>query len=219
MRWPLSGVRRSSAALAADRLGGGHASVAVLEAPPALDGMGPTLREILEKQAAPEARVHWDAFPAPRPSPAPLASIPLARARVIDADRAAASRSPAVPSPRRLRWWRSACLGASLAFADAALLALRPVGFLFRNLDVIAKATMYLALPLLPSFMALHYVPSLGSAYAPTTWPGAAYLVGLYVSCAFLLMLACFTASFCWRGAVRLMDGFAALGERAFPKH
>jgi len=125
----------------------------------------------------------------------------------------------ATPLPtRRVRWVRNVLLGAGVSFADAGLSALKPLKFVWDNLPVVGQAIIYMALPLIPSFMLLSYVPALAEAFSPRTPIGALYMVGLYISSAFVLMLGAFTAGFCWRGGIRLMDHFAQAGEDAFPE-
>lgn len=119
--------------------------------------------------------------------------------------------------PRRLWWGRNVVLGAGLSFADAGVMALSPVAFVWRHLNVIAQAAFYLALPLLVSFWLLDRLPGLAQAYHPGTPWGSVYLLGLYISASFLLMLGAFTTGFVFRGALRLMDHFARRGEEAFP--
>ncbi len=121
-------------------------------------------------------------------------------------------------TPRRFRWARNVLLGASVSFVDAGIAALKPLKFVWDNLPVVAQAIIYMALPLIPSFMLLAYLPALAEAFSPRTPIGALYLVGLYISSAFLLLLGAFSTSFCWRSGLRLMDHFARAGEEAFPR-
>ena len=117
----------------------------------------------------------------------------------------------------RWRWARNVALGAGLSFADAGAAALEPVAFVWRHAQVLAQATVYLALPLIAGLMLIHHVPALSQAYALTTPAGATYLAGLYVASAFVMMLATFVGRFAWREAARAMDRFARRGEEAFP--
>lgn len=120
--------------------------------------------------------------------------------------------------PRRFRWARNVLLGASLSFADAGLIALRPVGFVWKNVHVIALAATYLLLPLALSLFMLDTFPRLAEFCKTATVMGLIYFSGLYVSSAVLLMLGAFSGGFLFRGSVRLMDHFARRGEEAFPK-
>lgn len=119
--------------------------------------------------------------------------------------------------PRRFRWARNVLLGAGVSFMDSGISTLKPLRFVWDNLPVVAQAIIYMALPLIPSFMLLSYVPNLATTFSLHTPIGALYLLGLYVSSAFFLMLASFSAGFCWRGGLKLMDHFAQAGEEAFP--
>ena len=121
--------------------------------------------------------------------------------------------------PRRARWVRNMLLGASLSFADAGVIALNPVGFVWKNAHTIALAGIYLLMPLLASLFLLDAFPVLAEFCKTETVVGMLYFAGLYLSSAALLMLGAFTAGFLGRGALRLMDHFARRGEEAFPKH
>ncbi len=140
-----------------------------------------------------------------------------------------ATAAPAVPVlegkgvrlegvPRRVRWFRNMLLGASLSFADAGVIALNPVGFVWKNAHTIALAGIYLLMPLLASLFLLDAFPVLAEFCKTETVVGMLYFGGLYLSSAALLMLGAFTAGFLGRGALRLMDHFARRGEEAFPK-
>lgn len=122
------------------------------------------------------------------------------------------------PEKRRFRWARNVFLGASLSFADAGLLALRPVNFVWQHAHTIAQAAIYLLLPALISVWLLDTFPVLAEFCKTQTALGVTYLLGLYASSAVLLMLGAFSAGFLWRGAVRLMDHFARRGDEAFPR-
>lgn len=121
--------------------------------------------------------------------------------------------------PRRARWVRNMLLGASLSFADAGVIALNPVGFVWKNAHTIALAGIYLLMPLLASLFLLDAFPVLAEFCKTETVVGMLYFAGLYLSSAALLMLGAFTTGFLGRGALRLMDHFARRGEEAFPKH
>ena len=121
--------------------------------------------------------------------------------------------------PRRVRWFRNMLLGASLSFADAGVIALNPVGFVWKNAHTIALAGIYLLMPLLASLFLLDAFPVLAEFCKTETVVGMLYFGGLYLSSAALLMLGAFTAGFLGRGALRLMDHFARRGEEAFPTH
>ena len=136
---------------------------------------------------------------------------------VVAAVEAPSAQALAEATPRRFRWARNVLLGAGVSFMDAGISTMRPLRFVWDNLQVVGQAIIYLALPLIPSFMLLSYVPRLAQAFSLTTPLGAIYLLGLYISSAFLLLLASFSASFCWRGGLKLMDHFAKAGEEAFP--
>lgn len=117
----------------------------------------------------------------------------------------------------RLRQARNLGLGSCVAFCDAALEILSPVGFLWRHAQVVGLGLLYLLVPLAAALGLLARVPSLGQAYAPTTLPGLIFLVGLYVSCAFAMVLGVVALRFAHRQARGLAAQLARKGESAFP--
>lgn len=121
-------------------------------------------------------------------------------------------------APRRFRWVRNMLLGASVSFADASVIALNPVGFVWKNVHTIALAAIYLLSPLTVSLFLLDTFPALANFCRTETFVGMLYLLGLYLSSAAMLMLGAFTAGFLGRSTLRLMDHFAKRGEEAFPK-
>ena len=121
------------------------------------------------------------------------------------------------PVAQAAMFTRNLFLGASLTFADESLSALTPVEFLWKNMAVVSQGLLYLSLPLVPSLALLYHVEPLGRAYAPNTLSGGLYLVGLYISCAVVMMASCLAARFLWQGAVRLSRRFARKGAQAFP--
>ena len=125
---------------------------------------------------------------------------------------------PAPAAPSRLRWSRNVVLGASLSFADAGIVALRPVRFVWQHMHTVGLAAIYFMLPMVASLSLLSMSPTLAAYCKAGSVTGTLYLLGLYLSSAALLMLAAFSGSFFWRGSVRLMDHFARRGEEAFPK-
>lgn len=135
----------------------------------------------------------------------------------VEGDAAVAVALPVEAAPRRFRWARNVLLGAGVSFMDAGIAALQPLRFVWDNLPVVGLAIIYMALPLLPSFLLLAYVPSLAQTFSLLTPVGAIYFLGLYISSAFLLLAASFTSRFFWRGGLKLMDHFAQAGEQAFP--
>lgn len=209
----------SNASIAFERLGGIHGKLPGRLNPSTSDSV-PSLSVVLARRSigvSPSRVLGSD--PDLQDSSLPSAPVSLGLTEEVpvidDAHRFSASQD--FSQPRRWRWARNVLLGASLSFADAGLAALSPMGFVWRNIQILAIAGIYMALPLLTSLMLLNYVPNLVDAFSPKTPLGLVYLLGLYVSSAFLLMLGSFSIGFLWRGGIRLMDHFAAKGARAFP--
>ena len=135
-----------------------------------------------------------------------------------DAPATEGSVEPEKAVSSRVRWARNVVLGASLSFADAGILALNPVRFVWQHMHTVGLAAIYLMLPMAVSLGFLSLFPSLAAYCKAGTVSGSLYLMGLYISSATVLMLGAFSAGFFWRGSSRLMDHFARRGEEAFPK-
>lgn len=143
---------------------------------------------------------------APVVSPGPLTSLFMRGASLLPK-----------PLEKAALFARNWFLGASLTFADESLSALTPVKFLWKNMAVVSQGLLYLSLPLIPSLAFLYHVEPLGRAYAPNTLSGGLYLVGLYISCAVVMMAGSLFARFVWKGLVKLSHRFARKGAQAFP--
>ena len=165
-------------------------------------------------------------FPGVNARPASAPSAPVSAAKDSRPGVPARGQETALPArwmaagqraAARLRRARNVALGACVAFCDAAAEVLAPVGFLWRHAQVVGLGLIYLSVPMAAALGLLVKVPSLGQAYAPNTLPGLIFLVGLYVSCAFAMVLGVVSARFVHRQARGLAAQLARQGEAAFP--